>query len=164
MKNVGLFCGGFSSEYEISMKSAKTIYDSFPKEFTVHKIEVTPEEWFISTKSGKVPYDKNKGELYFENKTIQIDLAIICIHGDPGENGKIQAYLDLIKIPYLNSSAEASSLSFDKYICNQFLNACGFKTAMSRRLTKGAAYNVEDLVKTLRLPLFIITLPLKWSY
>ena len=155
MKNVGLFCGGFSSEYEISMKSAKTIYDSFPKEFTVHKIEVTPEEWFISTKSGKVPYDKNKGELYFENKTIQIDLAIICIHGDPGENGKIQAYLDLIKIPYLNSSAEASSLSFDKYICNQFLNACGFKTAMSRRLTKGAAYNVEDLVKTLRLPLFI---------
>ena len=82
-------------------------------------------------------------------------MAIICIHGDPGENGKIQAYLDLIKIPYLNSSAEASSLSFDKYICNQFLNAFGFKTAMSRRLTKGAAYNVEDLVKTLRLPLFI---------
>ena len=33
MKNVGLFCGGFSSEYEISMKSAKTIHDSFPKEF-----------------------------------------------------------------------------------------------------------------------------------
>ena len=48
MKTIGLFCGGFSSEYDISMKSAETIYDSFPEEYSIHKIQVTKEKWFAN--------------------------------------------------------------------------------------------------------------------
>ena len=77
----------------------------------------------------------------FEDGNIAIELAIVCIHGDPGENGKVQAYLDLMGIPYLNSSAEASSISFDKYSCNQFLSASGFNTAKSTLITKNSGYD-----------------------
>jgi D-alanine-D-alanine ligase len=155
MKNVGLFCGGFSSEYDISLKSAQTIYDSFPKGYSVFKIEVTSEDWFHTKNSEKIVFDKNNGRLKIENKSIQIDFAIICIHGDPGENGKIQAYLDLLNIPYLNSNAQASSLSFDKFICNQFLNSCGFKTAASQRITKRDSFDTDKLIEKLDLPIFI---------
>jgi D-alanine-D-alanine ligase len=157
MKTIGLFCGGFSSEYDISMKSAQTIYDSFPDEYTLHKIQVTKDEWFCQSEASgkKEKFNKNDACLYFEDKKISIELAIVCIHGDPGENGKIQAYLDLMGIPYLNSSAEASSISFDKYLCNQFLSALGFKTAKSALITKNGGYDAAELVDQLELPLFI---------
>ena len=155
MKNVGLFCGGFSSEYDISLKSAQTIYDAFPEGYSVFKIEVTSDDWFHTKNSEKIVFDKNNGRLKIENKSIQIDFAIICIHGDPGENGKIQAYLDLLNITYLNSNAQASSLSFDKFICNKFLNSCGFKTAASQRITKRGSFDTDKLIEKLDLPFFI---------
>ena len=157
MKNVGLFCGGFSSEYDISMKSAQTIYDSFPNEYTLHKIQVTKDEWFCQSETSgkKEKFNKNDACLHFEDKKTPIALAIVCIHGNPGENGKIQAYLDLMGIPYLNSSAEASSISFDKYLCNQFLSALGFNTAKSALITKNSGYDPAKLVDQLELPIFI---------
>ena len=157
MKTIGLFCGGFSSEYDISMKSAQTIYDSFPEEYTIYKIQVTKEKWFCqsATEKNEGTFNKEEACIYVENNKIPIDLAIVCIHGDPGENGKIQAYLDLMDIPYLNSSAEASSISFDKYLCNQFLSALGFKTAKSALITKNSGYDAAKLVDQLALPLFI---------
>ncbi len=157
MKTIGLFCGGFSSEYDISMKSAQTIYDSFPKEYSIHKIQVTKERWFCksATEENEGTFNKEDACIYFKNNKIPIELAIVCIHGDPGENGKIQAYLDLMDIPYLNSSAEASSISFDKYLCNQFLSALGFKTAKSALITKNSGYDAVKIVEQLALPLFI---------
>ena len=61
MKTIGLFCGGFSSEYDISMKSAQTIYDSFPKEYTLHKIQVTKDEWIcqLETSGKREKFNKN---------------------------------------------------------------------------------------------------------
>ena len=157
MKTIGLFCGGFSSEYDISMKSAQTIYDSFPEEYTLHKIQVTKGEWFCESEiSGKrEKFNKNDACIYFEDGKIAIELAIVCIHGDPGENGKVQAYLDLMGIPYLNSSAVASSISFDKYSCNQFLSASGFNIAKSTLITKNSGYDAAKLIEELALPLFI---------
>tara|TARA_B100000524_G_scaffold132139_1_gene65654 strand:- start:54485 stop:55459 length:975 start_codon:yes stop_codon:yes gene_type:complete len=157
MKTIGLFCGGFSSEYDISMKSAQTIYDSFPKAYTLHKIQVTKEKWFCdsATEKNEGTFNKDDACIYFEHNKIPIELAIVCIHGDPGENGKIQAYLDLMGIPYLNSSVEASSISFDKYLCNQFLSALGYSTAKSVLITKNSSYDAAKIADQLKFPLFI---------
>ena len=157
MKTIGLFCGGFSSEYDISMKSAQTIYDSFPKSYSLYKIQVTKEKWFCqsATEKNEGLFNKEDACIHFKNKKVPVELAIVCIHGDPGENGKIQAYLELMGIPYLNSSAEASAISFDKYLCNQFLSALGFNTAKSVLITKNSDYDATKLVDELALPLFI---------
>jgi D-alanine-D-alanine ligase len=84
-----------------------------------------------------------------------ISAAIVYIHGDPGENGKIQALLEMKGIPYINSGPLASALSFDKWYCNQFLSGFGIKVAKSLLLRSKDEFSDEEIVKQLGLPLFV---------
>ena len=128
MKTIGIFCGGYSSEFDISIKSAETIQKHFPSEFQTVKIIVKKEGWQAETNGELVDFDINT--MTYANE--KIDIGIVYIHGDPGENGKIQALLDMKGIPYLNSGPLASSLSFDKWFCNQFLKS--FRNLISTSL------------------------------
>lgn len=155
MKTIGLFCGGYSSEYEISMKSAQLILDHFPEEYEIYKIVVSKKGWYGELSDSQIAFDMNTCEIELANGKKIIDAGIICIHGDPGENGKIQAFLDLKGIPYVNSGFESSSLSFDKYTCNQFLKSQNIDTAKSILLRKHQLYNADHICNELGLPLFV---------
>lgn len=155
MKTIGLFCGGYSSEYEISMKSAQLIHDHFPEEYQLLKIIVTENEWYCDYSDTKIFFDMNTCEIHLVTGKIKIDAGLICIHGDPGENGKIQAFLDLQNIPYVNTDFHTSSLSFDKYTCNQFLKSQQIKTAKSILLRNKQTYNSKHICDELELPLFV---------
>ena len=155
MKNVGLFCGGLSSEFEISIKSADTIKAHFPKQFSVYKIIVQTKGWEVETETGKTPFDLNQFSFQENGQEIKIDLGLVYIHGNPGENGKIQALLDIKKIPYLNSGVLASSLSFDKWYCNQFLKSFDIPVAKSLFLNSINEFSNEQIVETLGLPVFV---------
>lgn len=155
MKTVGLFCGGFSSESEISMKSAQTIADHFPKSFDVVKIEVTRQGWYAHSGGQRIKLSLDSLS-WNENGTERtIDLGLVYIHGNPGENGKIQAFLDIKGIPYVNSGPLASELSFDKWYCNQFLKQFGITVAESLFLRGRNAVAEEDIVRKLGLPCFV---------
>jgi D-alanine-D-alanine ligase len=138
MKRIGLICGGFSSEYDISIKSAQTIQKHFPEHLECLLIEVSRANW--------------QERLNLKGK---IDAAIIYTHGDPGENGRIQAYLEMLQIPYLNSGVLASALSFDKWYCNQFLKGFGFDVAQSQLFRIGAQIDPSSLTADLGLPIFV---------
>jgi D-alanine-D-alanine ligase len=155
MKTIGLFCGGYSSEYEISMKSAQLIINNFPKEYELYKIVVSEKGWYGELSDSQMAFDMNSCELELPSGKKTLDAGIICIHGDPGENGKIQAFLDLKGIPYVNSGFESSSLSFDKYTCNQFLKSQNIDTAKSILLRKHQLYNADHICNELGLPLFV---------
>jgi D-alanine-D-alanine ligase len=155
MKVVGIFCGGFSSEFDISIKSAQTIQDNFPAEYRVFKIIVSKEGWDVETTKGKTMFDIEKMSFQLDHQEQKIDLGIVYIHGDPGENGKIQALLDMQGIPYLNSGPLASALSFDKWFCNQFLKSFGIPVAKSLLFTKSNEYSSEKIEAELGLPVFV---------
>lgn len=155
MKTIGLFCGGYSSESEISMKSAELIYNNFPDEYQLLKIIVSEKEWYCEDSGSKIIFDKNNGELHLPSGKKIIDAGLICIHGDPGENGKIQAYLDLLNIPSINSDFHSSALAFDKYTCNQFLKSQQINTAKSLHLRNKQPYNTKHICNELGLPLFV---------
>lgn len=138
MKRIGLICGGFSSEYDISIKSAQTIQKNFPDHLECLLIEISRANW--------------QERLQIAGA---IDAAIIYTHGDPGENGRIQAYLDMLQIPYINSGVLASALSFDKWYCNQFLKGFGLAIAKSELFHFGAQIDAAALVANLGLPLFV---------
>ncbi len=138
MKRIGLICGGFSSEYDISIKSAQTIQKNFPEHLECLLIEISRANW--------------QERLQIAGK---IDAAIIYTHGDPGENGRIKAYLDMLQIPYINSGVLASALSFDKWYCNQFLSGFGLAVAKSQLFHFGAQIDPTALVANLGLPLFV---------
>lgn len=155
MNNVGIFCGGFSSEYEISIKSAQTILSNFPDNFSAFIVEVSRSGWKAHYKG--VFYDFDQQELCFTTpqETISVDIALIYIHGHPGEDGKLQALFDMKGIPYINSGALASELSFDKWYCNQFLKGFGINVAKSLRLTSIDAFSEAEILDTLGLPCFV---------
>ena len=155
MKNFGIFCGGFSSEYEISVKSADTIIKNFPEEFRIFKIIVSPNSWEVEIENSRLSFDLNSASFIFNGESITIDYGIVYIHGNPGENGKIQAYLDMKNIPYLNSGVLASSLSFDKWYCNQFLKSFAIPVAKSLFLRTDDEFTSTQIVNELGLPVFV---------
>jgi D-alanine-D-alanine ligase len=155
MKTIGIFCGGFSSEFDISIKSATTILQHMPPTFSAYKIIVSKEKWEVETEEGAKVFDLNDCSFVKGNTKITLDAAIVYIHGDPGENGKIQAMLELHGIKYINSGPLASALSFDKWYCNQFLKSFDIPVAKSLFLTKKEQFTPTEIVENLGLPLFI---------
>jgi D-alanine-D-alanine ligase len=155
MKRIGLFCGGLSSEYSISILSANTIKAHFPSEFEVIKIVVSTNGWFAEVDGNELPFDLNDFSFQCNGSAQNIDAGLIYIHGNPGENGKIQALLDMKGIPYLNSGALASALSFDKWYCNQFLRAFDIPVAKSIFLTSISEKTNEEIIQSLGLPIFV---------
>ena len=154
-KTLGIFCGGFSSEFEISMKSARNIAKNFPTEYKAYLIVVSNSEWYAVYKENKFQFFREDLSILHGNERMKLDLGLVYIHGEPGENGKIQALLDLHMIPYLNSGVLASSLSFDKWYCNQFLKTFGFNVAASIRLNREQKYNASEIIGNLGLPVFV---------
>jgi len=155
-KRIGIICGGDSSEREISLKSATTIINNFPDSYLVNKVVLTNGELHVALPSGEdVLLDLNHMTFYDDGKHHSFDAVIIYIHGDPGENGKIQGLFELKGIPCINSGILASSLSFDKWFCNQFLRNFEFNVAESVFLTSAEQLSVSDLVDRLGLPLFV---------
>ena len=156
MKNVGIICGGFSSEYDISVKSAVNIQKNFPDGFETYIVLLRRDGWFVKSEEELIPLDSTKLTFQLGGKQVQIDLAVVFIHGDPGENGKVQAYLEMINIPYINSGPLASQLSFDKWYCNQFLKGFGFNVAKSIYLTDAnSPVDYDAICNELKLPLFV---------
>jgi D-alanine-D-alanine ligase len=157
MKKVGIICGGFSSEYDISVKSGVNILNNFPDSFEPYLILLKSDGWFLQESTKKLlPFNAGDFSFYDKDEKIQIDVALVYIHGDPGENGKIQAYLEMIDIPYVNSGPLASQLSFDKWYCNQFLRGFGINVAHSVYLkNKQQSVVVEKIISELGLPVFV---------
>lgn len=155
MKTIGIFCGGFSSEYDISIKSATTILTNFPDGFDVFLIVVSKEKWTASYKGAEYSVDLNTLSFQTKNQTIHLDYGLVYIHGNPGENGKLQAFLEMKGIPCINSGALASELSFDKWYCNQFLKGFNIPVAKSLFLSSATDFTIDNIIAELGLPLFV---------
>lgn len=153
---LGLFCGGYSSEFEISMKSASTIAQSLPPEIEVVQIVVRRGQWTAMWNDKEFDFDLNS--LAFVDGTgitRSLEAGLVYVHGDPGENGKIQALLEMKGLPCVNSGALASELSFDKWYCNQFLRGFDIPVAESILFTHPFEHQLQDCIDQLGLPLFV---------
>src|SRR5690554_6461520 len=157
MINVGIFCGGYSSEFEISIKSASMILENLPKtEYNAFLVRVNQEGWFADYNGETAEVSPIDFSFTLQSgEQIKIDLSHVYIHGDPGENGKLQAYFEMKNMPFVNSNALSSELSFDKWFCNQFLKGFGIKVADSELLLKNASYSPKAIGERLGYPLFV---------
>lgn len=155
MKCIGVICGGFSSEFDISLKSAATIVANFPDAYAPVKIIIKRGSYVAEWKGELYTIDLKMKGFQAGSEWIELCSYLIYTHGNPGENGKLQAIFDMYDIPYINSGALASELSFDKWFCNQFLQGFGIKVASSHLLLKGDTVDASNLVHRLGLPLFV---------
>ena len=156
MKNVAIIFGGDSSEFIVSEKSAKVVYENLKNgKYTPFLVEIKKEGWYAIINNVKIPILKNNFSFIKDGNNIIFDAVFNVIHGTPGENGKIQGYFDLLGIPYNNSSLLASAITFDKWICNTLLKQLNIKSAPSILLQKGEKYHKNEIISSLGLPCFV---------
>ncbi len=155
MKKVAIICGGYSSEFDISIKSAHTILAHFPEGYDAFLLELTRDNWTAIYQGNRLEVDPWNMTFQYKNQPQKIDAAIIYIHGDPGENGKLQAFLEMKNIPCVNSGALASEISFDKWFCNQFLRGFDIPVAKSILLLRPDEYGSAEIIENIKLPCFV---------
>ena len=157
MKNIAVLSGGDSAECKISVKSAEQIMLWIDREkYNPYLIMVKGTDWkVIISKEITAPVDLRDFSFTVNNTRVRFDYAFIIIHGNPGENGKLQAYLELLNIPYNTSGVLASSLTFNKYACKLFLKNAGILTAEAILLRKGLVVNSELIKEKVGMPCFV---------
>src|SRR5690554_751253 len=155
-KNVAIVWGGYSSESVVSEKSAAGIYSFLENgKYNLYKVRIDRHAWEAEYRGGLLPINKNNFSFSVDGKTIRFDFAYITIHGTPGEDGVLQGYFDMLGIPYSNCGVLPSALTFNKFICNNFLINFGVRVAPSVVLRKNSPYNAEEIIADLGLPVFV---------
>lgn len=156
-KNIALLAGGYSGEYVISIQTADTIEKNLDKNvYNVFKIFITREDWTYDDNGVKTSVNKNDFSIVSKGEKINFDAAFIAIHGTPGEDGRMQGYLDMIGIPYTTCNAIVSALTFNKSYCNKVVKAFNVvNIANSVHLIKGEPYSMGAVLEQLKLPVFV---------
>ena len=156
MLKVALLMGGNSSEHEISLKSSNFIFNTLDKsKYKVTPILIDKKgNWIIPNSHNSVfPDIKKISEKFpvkeianeFQNefissnqilsstgislKDIDCDVVFLGLHGGQGENGILQAFLEMNSIPYTGSGVLASALAMDKERANYLFLSAGLKVA-----------------------------------
>lgn len=153
---VAVIAGGYSSEKVVSLKSVETLLKYIDSDkFSLYKVIIDETGWFVHTDNQVLSIDKTDFSIFLNGDKLAFDFAFITIHGTPGEDGRLQAYFDLVNVPYSTPGYLASTITSNKFVCNSFLKQNGFDCASAMMIRKGQAYDAAAIVKTLGLPCFI---------
>ncbi|MBL7904596.1 MAG: D-alanine--D-alanine ligase [Bacteroidales bacterium] len=156
-KNIALLLGGYSAEYEISVKSGKVIAAHLDQDlFNVFPVRITEKSWHYTDPEGNTTeVNRNDFSLVTAAGRISFDAAFIGIHGTPGEDGKLQGYLDMMGIPYNTCGRATSALTFNKFFCNEFAGRMGVNVAKTVYLHKRDVISPDEITAITGLPCFV---------
>ena len=135
-KSIGLVFGGYSNEHEVSISSAKTVFQAFnseinKKRFTVKAFYIDKYgDWLDSNSSekiliGEIENNKTKTQGIFNQEKINflegiefqnIDVWFPLLHGFNGEDGSIHGLLRFTKKPLIGCGILGSALGMDKIL------------------------------------------------
>jgi len=154
--NVAVVMGGYSDESVISLRSGQLILNNLDKtKYQPFEVHVLKEEWYCLLDSVKYPINKADFTFTKDNQTIKFDVAVNTVHGTPGEDGHLQAYWELIDLPYSGCNYYQSSLTFNKRDTLSVLSKFNIPKANSIYITKGEAIDGHKIVAELGLPFFV---------
>ena len=156
-KNIAIIMGGYSSEVEISLKSGEVAYKNISKDiYNTYKIHILKNKWvMVDDSDEEYPINKHDFSAEINETKITFDCVFNAIHGNPGENGTILAYFDLIGLKHTSAPFYQMALTFNKRDCLSVVKQYGIKTATSFYLDKGDEINVEKIINKVGLPCFV---------
>jgi D-alanine-D-alanine ligase len=156
-KKVALVTGGLSGEAQISYKSAITVNSNLDRnKFEVYQIDINPSGWWYTPENG-APQKVNRDDFSITDggSKINFDVVLLCIHGTPGEDGKLQGYFDMLGLPYTSCDAATSALTFNKRYTVAVAAFGGISVANSMHLFKHTPVSPENILAKLQLPVFV---------
>lgn len=104
-----------------------------------------------------IEIDKTDFSFTFNGVRTKFNYAFIMIHGNPGENGILQGYLEMMDIPFNTCSSFVSTITFDKHSCKRFLDFSGINMAKDIFVRKEefCFADCDSVIDKLGLPLFV---------
>jgi D-alanine-D-alanine ligase len=156
-KKVALVTGGLSGEAQISYKSAVTVNGNLDRnKFDVYQIDINPTGWWYTPENSD-PQKVNRDDFSITDggSKINFDVVLLCIHGTPGEDGKLQGYFDMLGLPYTSCDAATSALTFNKRYTVAVAAFGGISVANSMHLFKHTPVSPTDILEKLQLPVFV---------
>jgi len=156
-QNIAIIMGGYSPEVNISLKSGNVVYNHLNKEkYNPFRVHILKEKWVALDEFNKEYYiDKNDFSFILEDKKIIFDCVFNAIHGIPGENGELLAYLNLIGIKHTSANSYQMGITFNKRDTLSIVKDYGVKTAKSIYLNKGNPIDLKAIIDKVGLPCFI---------
>lgn len=149
--------GGYSSEYEISLKSGNVVYQNLDKnKFQLYRVHILENKWvYVDESNQEFPINKHDFSVEVKGTKIIFDVVFNAIHGTPGEDGLMQAYFELLKLPQTSCGMYQAALTFNKRDLLSVLKPYGIKTATSFYLNNGDDINENQIIEKVGLPCFV---------
>lgn len=156
MLNIAVVAGGYSDEYIVSLKSCELVYQSLdPKKYNPIKVRILKEGWYAEIDQEKFPINKEDFSFTQNGQKHTFDCIVNTIHGTPGEDGYLQAYWQLIGMPFTGCSFYQSALTFNKKDCIAVLSKYGIPHAKSVYIHKDLPYDLEHISQEIGFPCFV---------
>lgn len=144
MEKIGLIYGGKSFEHDVSIKSKNSFINNINKKYDVSEIYVDKDgNWY---KDGKL-LENIIGYLK------ELDIVFPLIHGNIGEDGKLQGLLETFNIKYVGSNTISSALAMDKGFCKIILDKYNIKQAPYIIVNKKS--KIKEIIEKFTFPVII---------
>ena len=144
MEKLGLIYGGKSYEHDVSIKSKNSFINNINKKYEVSEIYVDKEgNWY---KDGKIL----ENIIEYLKK---MDIIFPLIHGNIGEDGKLQGLLETFNIKYVGSNTISSALAMDKGFCKIILDKYNIKQVPYLIIDKKS--KIKEIIEKFTFPIII---------
>ena len=155
-KNIAIVMGGYSSEAEISLKSGDVIYNSLDaNKYALYKVYIFKDRWFVKLDTQEYKIDKDDFSFVKKDIKVNFDCVFNAIHGNPGENGALVAYFDLLGIKHTSAPFYQMSLTFNKRDTLSVVKEYGIQTANSYYMHQRDEINTVKIIQKVGLPCFV---------
>ncbi len=155
-KNIAIVMGGYSSEAEISLKSGDVVYNSLDaNKYALYKVYIFKDRWFVKLDTQEYKIDKDDFSFVKKDIKVKFDCVFNAIHGNPGENGVLVAYFDLLGIKHTSAPFYQMSLTFNKRDTLSVVKEYGIQTANSYYMHQRDEINTVKIIQKVGLPCFV---------
>ena len=132
---VGVMQLGRGHEYEVSLKTGGSVLEHLPSKYKGYDILITKDgTWHLEGVPVTVAELGNR-----------IDVVFNALHGEYGEDGKVQRDLSLLAIPFTGSGMYASAIAMNKLLSKDHLKEAPFKVPLSVIVHRGEDMNKRTL-------------------
>jgi D-alanine-D-alanine ligase len=109
----------------------------------------------VDDEGNEYPVNRHDFSVDQDGTIITFDVVFNAIHGTPGEDGLMQAYLELLGIPQTSCGFYQAALTFNKRDLLSVLKPYGIKTAISHYINYGDVINEDEILEKVGLPCFV---------
>lgn len=154
---VALLAGGYSGESVISYQSAQQVAAFIPPgKYDVFVIDVKKDSWICHLPTGDVHVNRDDFSMTTPEGKVVFDIAFDMIHGTPGENGMLQSYLEMLRIPHTTCKSAVAALTFNKFYCNSVVRELNLvNVSRSIHLTRANQQEKMPDLAAMHYPLFV---------